>query len=95
MLPWIQCAVVLAIMTALAVPMSHWLVHCFGSEHHTWVERLSYRAMGVDPAQPMGWAFLRRPCRGGRDAGQYRALRQAKGLFTRCPPGIGALGGLA
>ena len=56
MLPWIQCALVLATMTALAVPMSQWLVRCFGSEQHTWVERLCYRAMGVDPAQPMGWA---------------------------------------
>ena len=49
-------AVVLAVMTALAVGMGRWLAHVFEDGAHWRVERLSYRALGVDPAERMGWA---------------------------------------
>ncbi|WP_454721668.1 potassium-transporting ATPase subunit KdpA [Delftia acidovorans] len=54
-LTWMEYALVLLVMTALAVPMGHWLARCFTSEHHAWIERLSFRALGVNPAERMGW----------------------------------------
>ena len=52
----LEFAVVLAVMTCLAVVMGRWLAHAFTGEVHWAVERLSYRALGVDPAERMGWA---------------------------------------
>jgi len=49
-------ALVLLAMGALAWPMGHWLAKAFQDEHHWALERLSYRALGVDPAERMGWA---------------------------------------
>ncbi|MDR0204906.1 MAG: potassium-transporting ATPase subunit KdpA [Delftia acidovorans] len=54
-LTWMEFALVLLVMTALAVPMGQWLARCFTSEHHAWIERLSFRALGVNPAERMGW----------------------------------------
>jgi len=54
-LTWMEYALVLLVMTALAVPMGQWLARCFTSEHHVWIERLSFRALGVNPAERMGW----------------------------------------
>ncbi len=54
-LTWMEYALVLLLMTALAVPMGQWLARCFTSEHHAWIERLSFRALGVNPAERMGW----------------------------------------
>ncbi|MGQ8879780.1 potassium-transporting ATPase subunit KdpA [Delftia sp. NA_296.1] len=54
-LTWMEYALVLLVMTALAVPMGQWLARCFTSEHHVWIERLSFRALGVNPAEHMGW----------------------------------------
>lgn len=54
-LTWMEYAIVLLVMTALAVPMGQWLARCFTSEHHAWIERLSFRALGVNPAERMGW----------------------------------------
>jgi K+-transporting ATPase ATPase A chain len=54
-LPWLEFAAVLAVMTLLLIPMGKWLARCFTSDHHTWLERLSYRALGVDPGERMGW----------------------------------------
>jgi len=45
-----EFVVVLALMTALAVVMGRWLARSFSGEGHWAVERLSYRALGVDPA---------------------------------------------
>lgn len=49
-------ALVLLAMGALALPMGHWLAKAFEDERHWALERLSYRALGVDPAERMGWA---------------------------------------
>lgn len=54
-LPWMEFAAVLAAATLLTIPMGKWLARCFTSEHHGWLERLSYRAMGVNPQERMGW----------------------------------------
>lgn len=52
----LKFAALLAVMTLLAVPMGRWLARCFEDEGHWLVERLSYRALGVAPAERMGWA---------------------------------------
>lgn len=54
-LPWMEFAAVLAVMTLLAVPMGQWLARCFTSAHHSALERLSYRTLGVNPDERMGW----------------------------------------
>ena len=47
-LPWMEFAAVLTVATLLTIPMGQWLARCFTSERHGWLERLSYRAMGVN-----------------------------------------------
>ncbi len=47
---------VLAFMGGLALFMGRWLAKAFQDEDHWAVERLSYRVLGVNPAEPMGWA---------------------------------------
>ncbi|MBB6579671.1 K+-transporting ATPase ATPase A chain [Comamonas odontotermitis] len=54
-LPWMEFAAMLAVLTILVVPMGQWLARCFTSDHHTWLERLSYHALGVNPGERMGW----------------------------------------
>lgn len=54
-LPWMEFAAVLTAATLLTIPMGQWLARCFTSEHHGWLERLSYRVMGVNPQERMGW----------------------------------------
>lgn len=54
-LPWMEFAAVLTAATLLTIPMGMWLARCFTSEHHGWLERLSYLAMGVNPQERMGW----------------------------------------
>ena len=47
---------VLAVMAGLALLMGRWLARCFEDSGHWAVERLSYRALGVEPNERMGWA---------------------------------------
>ncbi len=47
---------VLAIMGGLAVLMGRWLAHAFEDERHWAAERLSYRALGINPDEHMSWA---------------------------------------
>ena len=54
-LPWMEFTAVLLVVALLTVPMGQWLARCFTSTHHSWLEQLSYRAMGVNPAERMGW----------------------------------------
>lgn len=54
-LPWIEFSVVLTVVALLTVPMGQWLARCFTSEHHTWLERITYGALGVNPQERMGW----------------------------------------
>ncbi|QOQ82874.1 MULTISPECIES: potassium-transporting ATPase subunit KdpA [Comamonas] len=54
-LPWMEFAAVLTAATLLTIPMGQWLARGFTSERHGWLERLSYRVMGVNPQERMGW----------------------------------------
>lgn len=47
--------VILGVMTLLVIPMGWWLARSFESSNHWWVERISYWAIGVDPAEKMSW----------------------------------------
>lgn len=49
-------AIMLACMTALAVPMGHYLARVFTGGKHTLPERLTYRILGVDPDRGMRWS---------------------------------------
>ncbi len=51
-----EFVLVLAAMTGLALLMGRWLARCFDDSGHWALERLSYRVLGVDPAERMGWA---------------------------------------
>jgi len=50
-----EFALVLAVMTGLALLMGRWLARAFDDPHHWAAERLSYRALGVNPSERMGW----------------------------------------
>ena len=54
-LPWMEYAAVLVALCLLTVPMGQWLARCFTSPHHHWLERATYRAFCVNPAERMGW----------------------------------------
>ena len=54
-IPLMEYTAVLAVLTLLTIPMGKWLARCFTSEHHTWLERCTYGALGVDPQERMGW----------------------------------------
>lgn len=49
-------ALVLTIMGGLAVLMGKWLAYTFEGQCHWVLERWSYRALGVNPTERMGWA---------------------------------------
>ena len=51
----LQLLIVLAVMVALVVPVGRWLHATFTGERHTAPERLTYRVLGVNPAEEMDW----------------------------------------
>ena len=52
---WLEYAVVLVIVTALTAVMGKWLAYCFTGDSHWRIERWSYRLIGVNPDERMGW----------------------------------------
>ncbi|MBF5003971.1 potassium-transporting ATPase subunit KdpA [Diaphorobacter caeni] len=52
---WLEYALVLLMVGALTVVMGKWLAHCFTGESHWFIERWSYRAIGVNPDDRMDW----------------------------------------
>lgn len=50
-----QFAIILAIMTGLAVVLGKWMTHLFTAPGHNIVERGTYRILGVDPEEKMSW----------------------------------------
>ncbi|MDL2400937.1 potassium-transporting ATPase subunit KdpA [Rhizobium mayense] len=50
-----QFVLILAIMTGLVVVLGKWMTHLFTSPAHNFVERGTYRILGVDPAEKMSW----------------------------------------
>jgi len=51
----LEYTLVLVAVAVLAVPAGRWLACTFTDERHWAVERLSYRAVGIDPSERMGW----------------------------------------
>ncbi|GMA17227.1 potassium-transporting ATPase subunit KdpA [Deinococcus metallilatus] len=51
----LQMLLLLVIMAAVVVPVGNWLYGVFAGEKHTAPERLTYRLLGVDPAEGMDW----------------------------------------
>lgn len=52
----IEFVTALCLMTGLAVLMGKWLARVFTDTHHALPERWTYRLLGIDPNEPMGWA---------------------------------------
>lgn len=52
---WLEYVAVLVVVAALTVAMGKWLAYCFTGEAHWRIERWSYRAIGVNPDERMGW----------------------------------------
>jgi potassium-transporting ATPase potassium-binding subunit len=52
----VEFAAVICLMTGLAVLMGKWLARVFTDTHHALPERWTYRLLGIDPNEPMGWA---------------------------------------
>jgi len=50
-----QFAVILAVMALLAVALGKWIAHLFTSPRHGFLERGTYRMLGVDPDEKMSW----------------------------------------
>ena len=52
----LEFAVMLGLMTVLAVLMGKWLTRVFTGPGHALLERGTYRLLGIDPRETMGWA---------------------------------------
>ena len=52
----LEFAVILGLMTGLAILMGKWLTRVFTGRNHALAERATYRLLGIDPAETMGWA---------------------------------------
>jgi K+-transporting ATPase ATPase A chain len=50
-----QFVFILAIMTGLAVVVGKWIAHIFTSPAHNFLERGTYRILGVNPEEKMSW----------------------------------------
>lgn len=51
----VQFAIILAIMTGLVVVLGKWMARLFTSPVHSFLERGTYRVLGVDPSEKMSW----------------------------------------
>ena len=51
----LQIAVVLVVLTVLAVPTGAYIANIFTGERHLLPERITYRLLGVDPEEEMNW----------------------------------------
>lgn len=51
----IQFLLILVLMSGAAVLLGTWIAHFFTSKKHTFIERATYRLLGVDPQEPMSW----------------------------------------
>jgi len=50
-----QFVLILAIMTGLVVVLGKYMTHIFTSPTHSFIERSTYRILGVDPSEAMSW----------------------------------------
>lgn len=51
----VQFILIISIMTALVVVLGKWMARLFTSSTHTFLELVTYRILGVDPAEKMSW----------------------------------------
>lgn len=51
----VQFAIILVIMTGLVVVLGKWMARLFTSPAHSFLERGTYRVLGVDPSEKMSW----------------------------------------
>lgn len=51
----VQIVLVLLVMTGLVVLVGAYLARVFTAPRHWGVERLTYRLLGIDPAEEMNW----------------------------------------
>lgn len=51
----VQFAIILVIMTGLVVVVGKWMVRLFTSPAHSFIERGTYRVLGIDPSEKMSW----------------------------------------
>lgn len=52
---FLQFAIILMIMTGLVVVLGKYMAHMFTSSTHNFLERGTYRILGVDPLEAMSW----------------------------------------
>ena len=52
---WVPLGVVLGAFAVCYLPMGGYMAHVFSSPHHTRVERVVYRLMGIDPDSTQRW----------------------------------------
>ena len=51
----VQFAIILVIMTGLVMVLGIWMARLFTSPAHSFLERGTYRVLGVDPSEKMSW----------------------------------------
>ena len=51
----VQFAIILVIMTGLVMVLGKWMARLFTSPAHSFLERGTYRVLGVDPSEKMSW----------------------------------------
>ena len=51
----VQFAIILVIMTGLVVVLGKWMARLFTNPAHSFLERGTYRVLGVDPSEKMSW----------------------------------------
>ncbi|MGB3291237.1 MAG: potassium-transporting ATPase subunit KdpA, partial [Burkholderiaceae bacterium] len=51
----VQFAIILVTMTCLVVVLGKWMARLFTSPAHSFLERGTYRVLGIDPSEKMSW----------------------------------------
>ena len=95
----IQCALYIAVLLALAKPLGELMARVFQGERtflHPalgWLERLTYKASGVDPAQEMRWTQYAVACLIFNLVGLVAvyALQRLQHVLPLNPAGLGAV----
>jgi potassium-transporting ATPase potassium-binding subunit len=95
----IQCALYIAVLLALAKPLGEFMARVFQGERtflHPalgWLERLTYKASGVDPAQEMRWTQYAVACLIFNLVGLVAvyALQRLQHVLPLNPAGLGAV----
>jgi K+-transporting ATPase ATPase A chain len=95
----IQCGLYIVVLLALAKPLGEFMARVFEGQRtfmHPvlgWLERLTYKASGVDPAQEMRWTQYAVACLLFNFFGLLAvyALQRFQGMLPLNPAGLGAV----